>query len=258
MLLKKIAVENFRLLRDVELLLEPRTTVIVGRNNSGKTSLTEVMKRLLAERTPTFRMEDFSFHAHAQFWAALTAKLEGADDATVRGLLPEMVVRLTFAYSAGEPLGLLSDFVIDLDPGCTEALVVVRFSLKEGKLGDLFADFASADDAARPTVFRALKDRLSEAYTTTVVAVDPNDATNEQGVDIATLRRLCATGFISAQRGLDDASNKERVVIGRVLENLFTTAKLNPEDAASHTTAEQLETAVKEIETKIGEDVGAD
>lgn len=254
MLLKKIAVENFRLLRDVELLLEPRTTVIVGRNNSGKTSLTEVMKRLLAETTPTFRMEDFSFGAHAQFWAALTAKLGGADDATVRGLLPEIVVRLTFAYSAGEPLGLLSDFVIDLNPGCMEALVVVRFGLKEGKLGDLFAELANADDAARLTVFRALKDRLSDAYTTRVIAVDPNDATNEQVVDMATLRRLCATGFISAQRGLDDASSKERVVIGRVLENLFTTAKLNAEDTASHTTAEQLETAVKEIEIKIGED----
>jgi putative ATP-dependent endonuclease of OLD family len=36
MQLKKVEVKNFRLLHDTGLLLEKRTTVIVGRNNSGK------------------------------------------------------------------------------------------------------------------------------------------------------------------------------------------------------------------------------
>jgi predicted ATP-dependent endonuclease of OLD family len=36
MRLHKIEVRNFRLLTKVELLLEEKTTVIVGRNNSGK------------------------------------------------------------------------------------------------------------------------------------------------------------------------------------------------------------------------------
>ena len=47
MRLKNVAVKNFRLLQDVSLVLEGRTTVVVGRNNCGKTSLTEVMRRLL-------------------------------------------------------------------------------------------------------------------------------------------------------------------------------------------------------------------
>ena len=38
-------IKNFRLLSYVELALEMKTTVIVGRNNSGKTSLTEVIRR---------------------------------------------------------------------------------------------------------------------------------------------------------------------------------------------------------------------
>ena len=36
MLIKEINVKNFRLLEDVNLFFEERTTVIVGRNNSGK------------------------------------------------------------------------------------------------------------------------------------------------------------------------------------------------------------------------------
>lgn len=57
MQIKKIEVKNFRLLKDVELFLETRTTVIVGRNNSGKTSLAELFRRLLLENSANFRLD---------------------------------------------------------------------------------------------------------------------------------------------------------------------------------------------------------
>jgi Predicted ATP-dependent endonuclease of the OLD family len=44
MKIKTIQIQNFRLLKNVTLSLEDNTTVIVGRNNSGKTSLTEVLE----------------------------------------------------------------------------------------------------------------------------------------------------------------------------------------------------------------------
>ena len=49
MRISQVEIKNFRLLADVELVLEDQTTVIVGRNNSGKTSLSEVMRRLLSD-----------------------------------------------------------------------------------------------------------------------------------------------------------------------------------------------------------------
>lgn len=52
MKIKKISIMNFRLLQNVTLSLENETTVIVGRNNSGKTSLTELFRRLLSDTTP--------------------------------------------------------------------------------------------------------------------------------------------------------------------------------------------------------------
>ena len=46
MRIQSAEIKNFRLLTDAALALEEQTTVIVGRNNSGKTSLSEVMRRL--------------------------------------------------------------------------------------------------------------------------------------------------------------------------------------------------------------------
>jgi predicted ATP-dependent endonuclease of OLD family len=46
MRITRVAIRNFRLLEKVELSFDENTTVIVGRNNSGKTSLTELFRRL--------------------------------------------------------------------------------------------------------------------------------------------------------------------------------------------------------------------
>ena len=260
MQLKNIAVKNFRLLQNIGLMLEKQTTVIVGRNNCGKTSLSEVMKRLLEDSRASFQLEDFSFGTHQEFWAAFVAAAKGADESEVRKALPNIEIQLTFDYETGEPLGTLSEFVIDLDPACTEALVVARYALRDGKVGELFADVevpeatATIDqiESAKAALFKVLRDRVPSLFTMAFVAVDPSDATNEKAVEGSAVRTLCASSFIGAQRGLDDVSQKDRVVIGKVLESLFATAKANAADTEGHGTAEQLEQAVSDIQDKIG------
>jgi len=254
MQLTQIDVGNFRLLRKVSISLEKDTTVIVGRNNCGKTSLTEVLKRLLSEKSAHFRLEDFSFAAHEEFWNAFLAYSNGDDEPAVRGIIPTIDIRLTFSYGKSEQLGQLSEAVIDLDPDCTDAIIMIRYALREGGLKELFADIESVDPASRPVFFKTLKERISDVFATSLHAVDPSNPTNTKPLDLKFLSVLCASGFISAQRGLDDVSHKDRAVIGKVLETLFTTAKSNKSDVKDHATAGELETAVKDIQDKIGTD----
>ena len=201
MQLKNIAVKNFRLLHDAGLLLEKQTTVIVGRNNSGKTSLTEMIKRLLGDSNPSFRLEDFSFATHPNFWNAFVAAAQGADEPDVRKTLPIIEIQLTFGYEVGEALGTLNEIVIDLDPACTEALVVARYALRDGKLGELFADLKAPDEEATPdqielekvALFKALRDRVPALFGIGFVARDPNDATNEKIIEASTVRTPAAS-----------------------------------------------------------------
>jgi putative ATP-dependent endonuclease of the OLD family len=249
--LSKVEIQNFRLLHNVALQLEDRVTVIVGRNNCGKTSLTEVLKRFLSEGTPSFRLEDFSFLSHEKLWDAFIRFSNDEKESDIRKILPAIEVRLTFTYGSLEPLGSLGEFVVDLNPNCVEALIVVKYRLKDGKLKDLFADLTDTEDKGKTQFFRTLRDRIPSLFVCEAFAVDPNDPENRKAVELTSLRRACAAGCISAQRGLDDASQKDRVVIGKVLENLFATAKANVTDAESHTTAQELEAAVKDIQDRI-------
>ena len=249
-----VAIKNFRLLAGVELALEDQTTVIVGRNNSGKTSLSEVMRRLMADGTAAFQLEDFSSACYDGFCAALEARNNGAEDDAVRALIPAIALRLKFQYDPAQPqLGPLSPFVIDLDPACSEALVAVRYELKDGQLGRFFEDQPTTPltDETRIAFFRALRERIPGDFGVKIWAEDPNDPDNRRQLQPSALRGLVKTGFINAQRGLDDVTSRESDVLAKTVESLFATASSPAADAADKQVAEALKSAVQDIQTQI-------
>ncbi len=251
MRIKGVEIENFRLLRDVAIGLEERTTLIVGRNNSGKTSIAELFRRLLSDKSPSFRIEDFSLGCHECFWTAFEAFRAGQSASDVIALLPSIKVVVDIAYDVDSPdLGPLSDCIVDLDPNCTDARLILTFGPRATAPGTLFADIAVGDDAAtnRLNLFRVLGSHLAGAYAASLEAVDPNDQTNRKSLEPKTLTALIRGGFINAQRGLDDDTHRERDVLGKVVEVLFQSALTDPVDPEKRTTAEQLKAAVEQIQ----------
>jgi energy-coupling factor transporter ATP-binding protein EcfA2 len=126
MKITEISIQNFRLLKGVSLSLEAETTVIVGRNNSGKTSLAEFIRRLLTDK-PIFRIEDFSLPVHEDFWNAFSIKSNGATDKEIRDALPAIKGTLTLNYAGDTTFGPLSDFIIDLKSDCSTAIAAISY-----------------------------------------------------------------------------------------------------------------------------------
>lgn len=267
MKISKININNFRLLENVELSLEEKTTVIVGRNNSGKTSLTELFRRLLSDKSPVFVLEDFSLSCHEQFWVAYERfqegqeGQEGQDESDVRETLPAIEIKLTVSYDEdSETYGSLSEFIIDLNPDCTDTLVNVRYGLTNGKLAVLFEDIEfeseASEDQKKIVFFKAIKERIPKIFTARIYAQDPNDVTNQKDIERSKLYTLLQSGFINAQRGLDDAVRKEGAdqkknnILGSILEQLFSTA-LNSENSHDQEIVKNLELAINEIQTSI-------
>lgn len=247
MKIKDITVKNFRLLENVSLCLENDTTLIVGRNNCGKTSLTELFRRLLADGAPKFRLEDFSLGIHEQFWEARELARNNEEESTIRERLPAISIAIVIEYSANEDLGALSDLIVDLNEACTTAKVVVTYAVAPGKINNLLADLG--DD--RRGFFRELRDRVPKLYDARIEAQDPNDPTNTKVLESASLRAVLQFGFINAQRALDDASNKEKAVLGKVFERLFTSASAAAAGSNDQARAGALKAAVEGVQTDI-------
>lgn len=254
MQIHKVTLRNFRLLADVELVLEDQTTLIVGRNNSGKTSLSEAIRRFLVDQNPKFQIEDFSSASYDGFCEALKAKNAGGQDDEVRALIPSIELRLLFRYDPEQPeLGPLRDFVIDLDPDCNEALIVARYELRDGAIESLFADQPAGDltEEDRLAFFQLLRERVPALFVASIWAEDPNDPTNRKQMTVSALRSLLTTGFVNAQRGLDDDTSRDTDVLAKILEGLFTAAKSPTADQADQAIAQALQEAVRDIQQTI-------
>lgn len=95
MWIEKVRVEGFRLLDNVEIMLEDNSTVIVGRNNSGKTSFTDIFDRFTGETGARFRLEDFSNTQRERFFNAKELRNKDAKPEDVLAELPTLSLTLT-------------------------------------------------------------------------------------------------------------------------------------------------------------------
>lgn len=258
----KVGIKNFRLLKDVELCFQKETTVIVGRNNSGKTSLAEFFKRLLAKESPlSFELEDFSLCVHEQFWDAYRVFEQQGDDASVRMAMPIIEASITLSYQKDAPLlGALTDFIIDINPDCTEVRANIRYQPADGKARAFFdkIELKGKDEAERKhSFFKIMRARIPVCYSATLLAVDPRDDTNTKAVEWARFRALLQTGFINAHRGLDDTTHRDNDVLGKILEALFKAAQSETATQNDKDTAKGLEAAVETIQGNIAEGFSA-
>lgn len=223
MKIKNTSISNFRLLKNIELSFNDKSTVIVGRNNSGKTSLTEIFRRFFSEsNSQKFKLEDFSISAIEKFRQALTSKLAGEEEDVIRDLFPKIELQLIVDYDDDKAdYGVLSEFIIDLDESNTEAIINISYQLKDGKINAFFYDL---DDPNHLDFLIAIRERILKFFTTEITTIDPTDNTNITKVDQSKLLELIGVDFINAQRGLDDITQSEKDVLGKVLSSIFKSA----------------------------------
>ena len=254
MRIQKVRVEGFRLLQDVEITLEPESTVIVGRNNSGKTSLTNVFDRFSGDGGEKFRLEDFSTVTRCKFFEAKKLRENGEDPEQVLAAVPTITITLTFAYdSAAHSLGPLSSFIIDLDIDSTIAIVKLEYAPTLSSLQHLLevADAPKGVDA-KVHFMRHLKEAIPKAYSVQVSAIDPTDPANVRRFEgTAHLAVLLQCNVVRAQRTLDHARHGDADVIGKLLSTLFKTASTPTAATADQHLVAQLKSSVEGIEREV-------
>jgi len=252
MKIKKLAIKNFRLLKDIELSLEEKTTVIVGRNNSGKTSLTEIFRRLLSDKSPSFSLYDFNISSIEKFKEALILHLKKEEQDIIRKVLPIIEIKFTIEYNSDAiDLGILGDFIIDLNPESTTVVIIIKYQLQDGKIEAFFNDINDDSPKSITEFLKNLKDRIPQFHEVKVYAQDPNDDTNLASMEYSKFRQLLGAGFINAQRGLDDITHTEKDVLGKVLSKLFKTANASNAPVDMKEKSEALQTVIKEIQQTV-------
>lgn len=134
MKITKIKVKNYRLLKDFELDLEESLSLVIGKNNCGKTSLLSILDKFIGSKSLSnnFKFDDFN----SEFKDELKTKIESNDETDYLGIS----LKLFIEYSDADDLSNIGNSIMmDLDPD--NKTVVLAFEYKLNKFQKLVNDY---------------------------------------------------------------------------------------------------------------------
>lgn len=222
MKLIKIGVKNFRLLESASIRLDTKhsTTILVGPNNSGKTSVAEILLLFAGGSKKTISIYDFSVVCRSSFEKAQMEML--AEDGLTKAAasLPSIRLELHFTYSDDNAdLAVAADLLMDLDAGSQDIAIRIEYAAADPlKLAEDFRTNRKNNDE---TLFDFLLMHLSEYFKISHYKFSPKTGEAERLEDKKILDRLFKVDFVFAQRHIDDQESNRATQLSHLLHDHY-------------------------------------
>lgn len=154
----KIQIENYRLLKQFQLELEDELSLVIGKNNTGKTSILSILEKFLS---PSDKVKFYFNDFNNEFKAALKTLIESPDDITKAEFKPFGIrLNLIIEYDASDDLSNISKVMMDLDPDNTFIALGFEYSIAHEEyllLKRDYADFSNKENGKIATATAAGK-----------------------------------------------------------------------------------------------------
>lgn len=230
MYISSITVENFRQLDNVTLSFEKNMTVLAGPNNSGKTTLINLLKKIIKPEVFKFGEQDIPvmeidkwfnsvFHIFEENMnskdepeknvANILAKIFQEDNKLI---IPECRVKFKIEYIAGDDLRNFMDYLMDLDTDKYSFYFVFSLELNVTNFGKMIMENYSKlvsrfeNNKNKETI----KDILIRIYSRNVEEkcyFTDEKYENASLMELSKFRKLFNLETINAGRPLDDYGN---------------------------------------------------
>lgn len=147
MKITKIHIENFRALENVTLDMEESLSIIVGKNNTGKTSIKVLLDKFLAGTT-SFSINDINCNLQEKIKARLVADKVRAEKEILEGELEEFAVKLFLhiEYNDTDDLSNIATFITDLDTQKKEVIIAFAYWINKESYLDLLRSYLANDE----------------------------------------------------------------------------------------------------------------
>jgi len=215
----KIRVRNFRLLRDISIDLEDELSVIIGKNNCGKTSLLLILDKFIGSgySKNSFSFDDFNVN----FKEELKSRIEGTELQPGASSFIGISLKLFISYDEHDDLSNIGNKVImDLDPENRVVVLAFEYYLSEDSFEELkrdykaYCDKRTADKKKPKGLFFFLKEHHGSYFQQSRKSLQYNMEVQEEDDTVFTdllkekiqLDKIICFKWISARRNV---SNKD-------------------------------------------------
>ncbi len=216
MKLNKIEITNFRLLEDISCNIEDDITLIVGKNNSGKTSFFEAIK-LATSKEGRFQFEDFSQKTYEEFKAVfekystvqkgdLSEEEQDELEKQIIKEIPRIQVYFEIEYNkTKDSLIELSEFITDLDDSRSDALICISYEPIDTLR--MLHGFLHRENTKRGLI-EYLQENINTFYKTKCYSIDKESNYKREIEDAfrTAIEKVFLVESIQAMRVLDDTN----------------------------------------------------
>ena len=210
MKIKKIYVQNYRLLKDFSLELKNDLSLIVGKNNCGKTSVLSVLEKIFNKNSSnTLTWEDISLSHRKEIYekVKLFSDISEKDWEPILGTSLQIWIQ----YSEIDSYQNIQTFMMDLNPDNNFIILEFTYIIPIQKLRDLnlqVSDFI--DDFSRFESF--MKTNMSKLFEMQIYSLGYNPSTQKLTEEKSDLLEMKDVHKIIKVRGISasrEVSNKE-------------------------------------------------
>ncbi len=226
----KIKIQNYRLLIDTELDVDKKTTLIVGRNNTAKTSFIDCINSVLCKKE--FSYDDYPLAKREEFYNLISQFMN--NEITYNEFcrkLPLISIEFYVDYSLDDPetnLGTLSPFIIEVDEEVTTVIIRAEYQLRidEESLRNLLNPCFYNDDVFSPNIEEVRNiciRNFKSMFSLVILAINPKNISDTQVKTQKELSDLFPFYSIPAERVLGEDGTQNNNSLGEVIKSLFTT-----------------------------------
>lgn len=258
MLLTKIHVKNYRLLIDAWMDVDSSMTLIVGRNNTAKTSCMDIIEKVL--KGSPLAYDDYPLSGRQGLFELITLFMSKGilfDELNQKLKVPSIEFSIDYSLDDQDAnLGALSPFIIDVDVDTTSALIRAEYGLKldEKNLYELFEESCYTDGDFSPDLEKIrdiFKASFAKIFGLKIYAINPK---NDKDIQIKTQNELVSLFpffSIHAERELgEDGTQKGNDSLVQLISSYFS---VNVDELSSEVSTEIK--ALREVVGKANEDV---
>lgn len=208
MKIKKINIKNYRLLKDFSLELKSELSLIVGKNNCGKTSVLSVLDKIINKRS-SLTWEDINLD-HRKVIFENIKNVSDTPDSELESILG-IDLQIWIQYSELDSYQNIQRFMMDLNPD--NNLIILEFSYiiptkKLREISSFACDFI--DDFSKFELF--MKKNMSNFFEMQIYSLGYNPSTQELTEEKSNLLEMKDVHKIIKVRGISasrEVSNKE-------------------------------------------------
>lgn len=254
MKINKLSLKNFRLLDNLNINLEDDITIIVGKNNTGKTSFFEAIK-ILTTGDEQVSFEDFSQSTYSVFKETYrlfltTLNVEISDfekeeiETSILALIPKIELLIEIEYNKEiDSLVELSEFITDLDENRNDASILISYEPKN-TLG-LLRSYSNKSDESNLITY--LKVNLDSFYNLACYAIDKESGYKRliEGSFRNKIKKIVSFEDIKALRLLDDKKGDRNNTLALGFSKYYN------ERDKTDTNVKALERSLKEVSEEL-------